>query len=217
MPEKSTNADKQIGSYSLLWVILFWVIVANYSQDEADADGLKYYWNYAYVKLIASGVVFIAMIILGCVGAGAVINDNENCAIISGVGIGIVFLVYIIIDLVYMYTIIYHNKEITKAHLITDDHTYPVMLQVVCIICMIADFIFTALLGCITIGLPFFIKDMLKECGCNCCCVNTVSEPDVDLPGGNTKMVANPDPIVTSPQVPSQTASQVHENGDNNV
>ena len=46
MPEKFTNADKQIGSYSLLWVILFWVIVANYSQDEADADGLKYYWNY---------------------------------------------------------------------------------------------------------------------------------------------------------------------------
>ena len=133
---KSSN-ELTVSIYSALWAVLFGIIISNYSQDEADKDGLKYYYNYAIIKLVASGVVIGCAIIFVCVGTWAVFKNNEFCAIISGFSFVVVFIIYIIIDLVYMYILIFHNKEITKFKFITDGNTYPVMLQVVCMICML--------------------------------------------------------------------------------
>lgn len=196
--ESKSSTKYAISFYTILWAVLFWVITSNYSQDEADKDGLKYYYNYAIIKKWASIVLFVCIVIFVCTGAWALSKNNEFCTIISGFGFGIVFIIYIIIDLVYMYILISHNKEITKFKFITDGNTYSVMLQIVCMICMLSDFIFTCLLGCFTFGLPFFIKDILKVCGCKCCGVDTENDKEVNLPDGNTRMVTDDLPIVIS-------------------
>ena len=207
--DSKSTTKLTVSFYSVLWAVLFWIITSNYSQDEADKDGLKYYYNYAIIKLWASVVVIVCAFIFGCAGTWAVIKNNEFCAIISGFSFGLVFIIYIIIDLVYMYILIFHNKEITKFKFITDGNTYPVMLQVVCMICMLSDFIFTIILGCFIFGLPFFIKDILKECGCKCCGVDTVNEPEVNFPDGNTKMVTDDSPIVISS--PPESTQNLHD------
>ena len=138
--KKKTN---NTGSYlAFVFLIVFAIIIANYSYDEAVNDGLKYYWNYAFMSLILEGIIVGTMLLSCCCIICAAVKENETCVKIILYATNIIICLCIIANSVFMYIIINNNIEVTKFKLIANGE-YQVMLQIACSIQCYIIFIMT--------------------------------------------------------------------------
>jgi len=157
MPDKNKSTELA-ANLSFVFLILFAIVIANYSYDEAVNDGLKYYWNYAYMSLILEGVI-VGQLLLACCGIiCAAMKENETCVKIISYATTTIICLCAIANIVFMYILIHNNSEVAKFKFINATG-YPWWLQLGCIIqCFIILFM-TAVA-------------VLRGCGVSCCFVN---------------------------------------------
>ena len=140
---KKTN---NTGSFvAFVFLVLFAIIIANYSYDEALEDGLRYYWDYAFMSLILEGVIVGSLLVSCCCIICAAMKENETCLTIISYATTTIICLCAIANIVFMYILIHNNPEVAKFKLIVSTGTYPVMLQIVCIIQCFGILLLTAI------------------------------------------------------------------------
>lgn len=159
MPDKNKSTESA-AILALVFLILFAIVIANYSYESAINDGLEYYWIYAFMSLILEGVI-VGVSLLACCGIiCAAMKENETCVKIISYATTTIICLCAIANIVFMYILIHNNPEVAKFKLIDSTGTYPVMLQVVCIIQCFIILVMTAVAvlgGCL--GLCCFVID----------------------------------------------------------
>lgn len=145
MPDNNKKTNNTGSFIAFVFLVLFAIIIANYSYDESVNDGLKYYWNYAFMSLILEGVIVGSLLLSCCCIICAAMKENETCVTIISYATPTIICLCAIANIVFMYILVHNNPEVAKFKLIDSTGTYPVMLQVVCIIQCFAILLLTAI------------------------------------------------------------------------
>lgn len=168
MSDDNKNNNSGTG-VAFVFLILYAIVLSNYSYDNAVNDELKHYWIYAFMSLIFNGVI-VGVSLLACCGIiCAAMKENETCVrIIVGATTTIICLCAVA-NVVFMYILIHNNPEVAKFKLVDTTGTYPVMLQVVCIIQCFCILVMTAV-------------TVLSGCGALCCFVTDKCSSSLNTP-----------------------------------
>ena len=142
-----TDTDKKSSSETctaFIFLVLFAIVIANYSKEDAITDGLEYYWNYAFMSLVLTGSIVGVSLTACCCGIYAAITENKTCATIIETMTAPLILACAIANCVFMFILIHNNPKVAKFQFVVDDNWKQIMLQVLCIIQCICILIISA-------------------------------------------------------------------------